>query len=450
VAEITFVGAAGTVTGSKHLLTTNGKRIFVDCGLFQGARNIVALNSVPLPVAPADVDAIVITHGHIDHVGYLPKIVHDGFKGTIFCTPPTKALMEIVLQDAAGLQQHLAQRGFQNEKHAVPAFYDYDDVERTLELVRTVELETPFDVCGASATFHNSGHIIGSAFVKIATEGKQLVFSGDIGRYGRPLLFDPVAIGDADVILCESTYGDRIHPKDPLGELGDALVNAVQLAGAVIIPAFAVERSQDMLLAIGALQKTHAELATVPVDLDSPMAAKVDALFDAFPDAHRRVDGASANRPFACANLRVDATTEESKALNDMTGAHIIVSASGMATGGRVLHHLHQHLADRKATILFVGYQPTGTLGNALTHGATTVHIFGDILPVRAKVVNVGGYSAHADQNDLLRWLSTCTRNPQFYAIHGEPGSAQALASVVAARLGYSASVAHRGTTVSV
>lgn len=450
MADITFVGAAGTVTGSKHLLTTNGKRIFVDCGLFQGPRSIAELNAVPLPVSPADVDAIVITHGHIDHVGYLPKIVRDGFHGTIFCTPPTKALMEIVLQDAAGLQQHLLQRGFQNEKHAAPPFYNDQDVERTLELVRTVALETPFDVCGTAATFHNSGHIIGSAFVKIATEGKQLVFSGDIGRYGRPLLFDPVAIGDADVILCESTYGDRIHPPDPLGELGNALVDGVQRAGTIVIPAFAVERSQDLLLAIGELQKTRPELAPVPVDLDSPMAAKVDALFDAFPDAHRRVDGASANHPFACANLRVDISTDESKALNTMDGAHIIVSASGMATGGRVLHHLHQHLADRKATIVFVGYQPTGTLGNALIHGVQTAQIFGDILPVRATVVNVGGYSAHADQNDLLRWLSTCTRNPRFYAIHGEPGSAQALASVVTARLGYNASVAHRGTTVSV
>lgn len=450
MAEITFVGAAETVTGSKHLVTTNGKHFFVDCGLFQGARDVVALNAVPLPVAPADVEAIVVTHGHIDHVGYLPKIVRDGFRGTIFCTPPTSKLMEIVLEDAAGLQEHLAQRGYQNEKHAPPPFYAPEDVERTLKLVRQVDYETPFDVCGATATFHNSGHIIGSAFVKLLIENKQVVFSGDVGRYGRPLLFDPAPIGPADAILCESTYGDRLHPADPAAELGNALVDAVRRGGAIVIPAFAVERSQDLLLAIGRLQKERPELAAIPVDLDSPMAAKVGALFDSFPDSHRRVDGESPNRPFACANLRVDTSTEESKALNDMPGCHIVISASGMATGGRVLHHLHRHLTERNATIIFVGYQPTGTLGNALIHGAQTARIFGDTLPVRATIVNVAGYSAHADQKDLLRWLATCTTKPRFYAIHGEPGSAQALCSAVASTLGWEAAVAHRGNSVTV
>lgn len=450
MAEITFVGAAETVTGSKHLVSTNGKHFFVDCGLFQGPRDVAALNAVPLPVAPADVEAVIVTHGHIDHVGYLPKFVRDGFRGPVFCTPPTSALMEIVLQDAAGLQQHLVQRGYQHEKHAPPPFYDPADVERTLKLVRQVEYETPFDVCGATAEFHNSGHIIGSAFVKMSIEGKQVVFSGDVGRYGRPLLFDPAPIGDASTILCESTYGDRVHPADPAAELGNALVDAVRRGGAIVIPAFAVERSQDLLLAIGRLQKEHPELATIPVDLDSPMAAKVDALFDDFPGAHRRVDGDSANTPFACANLRVDVTTEQSKALNTMPGSHIVISASGMATGGRVLHHLHQHLTERNATVVFVGYQPTGTLGNALIHGAQSVRIFGDTLPVRATVVNVAGYSAHADQNDLLRWLSTCTAKPRFFAIHGEPGSAQALCTAVADRLGWDAAVAHRGNTITV
>lgn len=450
MAEITFAGAAETVTGSKHLVTTNGKRFFVDCGLFQGTRDVTALNSLPLPAPAESIQAVVITHGHIDHVGYLPKLVRSGFRGPVYSTPPTKALMRIVLEDAAGLQQHLRDRGFHNEKHAPPPFYDDADVQRTMELVQDVPLHQPFDVCGTQATFSNSGHIIGSAFVKILVENKTLVFSGDVGRYGRPLLYDPEEIGAADVIVCESTYGDRIHPADPLAELGSAILEGVKRGGTVVIPAFAVERSQDLLLAIGKLQQLHPELANVPVDLDSPMAAKVDALFDDFPDSHRRVDGESANRPFACANLRVDVSTDQSKALNKLRGPNIIVSSSGMLNGGRVLHHLHNHIADKDSTIIFVGYQSTGTLGAELIRGVETVRLFGDVLPVCAQIINVRGYSAHADRNGLLRWLSTCTTKPHFYAVHGEQGAATVLCEAVQNQLHWTTDVAHRGTTVTI
>ena len=304
MAELTFVGAAGTVTGSKHLLTlANGKHVYVDCGLFQGTHATEALNDAPLPIPPAQTDAIVITHGHIDHVGYLPKIVHDGYRGPIYCTPATAGLMDIVLGDAAHLQQHLHQRGFHHEKCAPPPFYDEDDVAATLKLLETVELETDFDVCGATLRYHNAAHILGSAFIDAHIEGKRVIFSGDLGRYGRPLLYDPAPLDTADVVVCETTYGDRIHPPDALGDFEKTLLAGIARGGPIVIPAFAVERTQDILYSIGLLQAKHPEIARTPVHLDSPMAIKVDALFARFPDAHKPfID--TPDRPFGCATSR--------------------------------------------------------------------------------------------------------------------------------------------------
>ena len=228
MAELTFVGAAGTVTGSKHLLTVGDKHLYVDCGMFQGSRDTVALNDAPLPIPAAQTDAIVLTHGHIDHVGYLPKIVHDGFHGPVYCTPATAGLLEIVLEDAAHLQQHMAQRGLEHERaRHIPAFYDDDDVQATLKLLKTIDLETDFEVCGVPMRYHNAGHILGSAFIDARVEGKRVIFSGDLGRYGRPLLYDPTDLDTADVVVCESTYGDRLHPPDALGDLEKTLLAGI-------------------------------------------------------------------------------------------------------------------------------------------------------------------------------------------------------------------------------
>lgn len=449
MAELTFVGAAGTVTGSKHLLTVGGKHIFVDCGLFQGVVDVRTLNDVPLPIPAAQIDAVVITHGHLDHVGYLPKLVHDGFKGPIYCTPPTQAVMNVVLDDSAHLQQELQERGFQHQRpYSPPMYYDQADVDRTMKLTRTVDLGTTFDVAGVRATFHNAGHIIGSAFAAFEFEGKRVVFSGDLGRYDRPILQDPEAIGAADVLVCESTYGDRVHPPDSLDELRAALLGGIERGGAIVIPAFAIERSQDLLYAIGRLQRSDATLATLPVHLDSPMAEKVDAIFERFPDAHKPIPNDSPTTPFGIENFTEHETTQESKALNDVDGPHVIISASGMASGGRILHHLHNHIADSRATIVFAGYQSAGTLGYILTHGAHTVRLYGDALPVRAKIVLMQGFSAHADRHDLQRWLGTCTTKPHLYAVHGEAPSAAALATMADTAFGWAADVAKRGTTV--
>jgi len=451
VAELTFVGAAGTVTGSKHLLHIGGRYAFVDCGLFQGVVDVRALNDAALPVPAGEIGAVIVTHGHLDHVGYLPKLVRDGFRGPIYCTPPTRGLMQIVLDDSAHLQRELVQRGYHHERpHALPPYYGEADVAATMRLVRTVELETPFDLLGvATVTYHNAGHIIGSAFAGVEFEGKRAVFSGDLGRYDRPLLYDPAPIGHADVLVSESTYGDRIHPPDPSGELRAALLRAIQRGGVTVIPAFAVERSQDVLLAIARLQAADASIAALDVYLDSPMAAKVDQLFDAFPNDHKPIPRDAANAPFGVRNFKVTVGSDESKALNALRGGAIIVSASGMASGGRILHHLHNRLADRNATIVFPGYQSVGTLGFLLTHEAKSVRIFGDTLPVRAAIEHLAGFSAHADQNDLRRWFSTCTGRPRLYAVHGEVESATAVATLATTMLGWPAQVARRGTTVA-
>ena len=450
MAELTFIGAAGTVTGSKHLLTTNGHHILVDCGLFQGTHDIVALNSVPLPIKPSDIESVVITHGHIDHVGYLPKLVHDGFRGTIYATPATRALMNIVLEDAVGLQTHLNQRGLNEEHYAPPPFYNEADVQRTIQMTTGIELEQPFTVGGMGATYRNAAHIIGSAFVEFTLGDRRIVFSGDLGRYKRALLYDPETIGSADVLICESTYGDRVHPPDALAALGETLAQGIARGGAIVIPAFAVERSQEILLSIGQLQRADSRFANVPVYLDSPMAAQVDSLFEKYPKSHRPIAFDTNGTPFGCENLTVAISTDESKAINSVRGPHIIVSASGMAAGGRVLHHLYNNIPDAKATILFVGYQSMGTLGFFLTHGAPTIKIFGDQLPVHTAVGLISGFSAHADRNEIQQWFDTCDTKPAFYAVHGDPVAAQALCDLVRSKYNWVASAAARGTTVSV
>jgi metallo-beta-lactamase family protein len=450
VAELTFVGAAGTVTGSKHLLTLDGRHFFIDCGLFQGVVDVRALNDVPLPVPAKEIDAVVITHGHLDHIGYLPKLVRDGFAGPVYCTPPTQALMQIVLDDAAHLQQELHDRGFHHERpHAPPMYYEPADVVATMRLVRPAPLAQPFDLCGvATAAYHNAGHIIGSAFVAVEFGDKRVVFSGDVGRYQRPLLYDPDPIGPADVLVSESTYGDRMHPPDPSAALLDALVEAIDRGGPIVMPAFAVERSQDMLLTLAHLQERDERVARLPIHLDSPMAAKVDRLFAEFPDAHRPIPHDGAATPFGVRNFTLHVTTEESKELNALTGSAVIVSASGMAAGGRILHHLHNHLSDPRATVIFPGYQSAGTLGYLLVHGAHSVRIYGDTVPILAKIVHLSGFSAHADQSDFRRWFATCPSKPHLYAVHGEVESATAVATLAQAAFGWPAEVAQRGTTV--
>jgi metallo-beta-lactamase family protein len=448
VSNLTFLGAAGTVTGSKHLVENGGQRFLLDCGLFQGSRDIEVLNALPLPFAPATLAAVIVTHGHLDHVGYLPKLVRDGYRGRIYCTPATAGVMQIVLEDAANLQEHLTARGFHHQVASrMPFLYDRRDVATTMECVQTIPLESPWAAAGATFRFHDAGHILGAAYVEALVSGTRLVFSGDLGRYGTTLLRDPAPLGEADVIVCESTYGDRHHEPDADGAFHRILTAALARGGPIILPAFAVERTQSLLVAIGMLQRKDPALATVPVHVDSPMAARVNDLFSRFPEAHKAIAGGSPEH-FGCRNLRVHVTSAESKELNHLAGPAIVIASSGMANGGRVLYHLHRRLTDPDATIVFAGYQVEGTLGRSIVDGAKQVRIFGDRLAVLAQIEYFDGFSAHADQSELLRWLATRTTKPRFYAVHGEPQAAQALCEAVHQRLGLDTVVATRGLTI--
>ncbi len=446
--SLTFLGAAGTVTGSKHLVENGNERFLLDCGLFQGTPEIEALNADPLPFAPGALGAVIVTHGHLDHVGYLPKLVHDGYRGPIYCTPATAGVMQIVLEDAAKLQEHLAARGFHHELGCrMPFLYDGGDVATTMERVKTIPLETAFSAAGATFRFHDAGHILGAAYIEALVEGRRLVFSGDIGRYGNTLLNDPASLSEADAVLCESTYGDHDHDPDAEGTLHHMLTAAIARGGPVILPAFAVERTQTLLVAIGMLQRKDPALATLPVHVDSPMAAHVNQLFSRFPEAHKPVSDGSPT-DFGCRNLRVHITSDESKELNHIARPEIIIASSGMASGGRVLYHLHHRLSDPSATIIFVGHQVKGTLGRAIIEGAKQVRIFGDRLRVRAHVDFFDAFSAHADQSELLRWLGTLKNRPRLHAVHGDPRAATALCAAARERLGLDARVAARGATI--
>ena len=449
MAELTFVGAAGTVTGSKHLVTTAGKHFFIDCGLFQGPREVEALNHAPLPIAPVNLDGIVITHGHLDHVGYLPKIVRDGYRGPIYCTPPTADVIEIVLEDAAHLQRQMHDRGFHHERsHGLAPFFTDADVHATLRQLEPIPLETDFTLAGASLRYHNAGHIIGAAYVAMECEGRRTIFSGDVGRYGTALLADPSALDHADTVLCESTYGNRIHPADSLESLRTTLLAGIERGGPLLMPTFALERAQDLLVAIGELQRSEPRIAALPVHLDSPMAIKVDAVFARYPNAWK-ASPEWRDFPFGCRNVTLDVTPEQSKTINDLRMPAIVIASSGMATGGRILHHLHRHLCNPSATIVFPGYQVHGTLGRLLIDGASPVRIFGDLLTVRATVVHLPGFSAHADQSEILRWLAPLgSKDVRAYLVHGEPGSIAALAALLNER-GFIARGGQRGETVA-
>lgn len=446
MAQLTFLGAAGTVTGSKHLLSYDDRSVLVDCGLYQGAPAVEALNRERLPIRPYDLDAVVVTHGHLDHVGFLPSIVRLGFHGPIYCTPATADVMEIVLEDAAAIQEHMHARGLHHERsHGLPLLYDRGDVERTLGLVKPVVLGAEVAVVGATVRFHDAGHIIGAAFVEVLLDGRRTIFSGDVGRYGRRLLGDPAPLAEPDVVVCEATYGDRLHPEHSLEALEAMLLAGIGRGGPILIPAFAVERSQEILFAIGLLQQRNAEIARLAIHLDSPMAIAVDRLFARHPQAHKPLPDVTT---FGCRNLTLHVTSDDSKQLNRVDGPAVIVASSGMASGGRVLYHLHRLLRSPAATVAFVGYQGIATLGRRLVEGADHVRIFGDTLAVRANIVQVGGFSAHADQAELLRWLSTAKSKPHVYVVHAEPPAAATFAALVTERLGLAATVATRGGVV--
>lgn len=448
--DLTFLGAAGTVTGSKTLVRSDDARLLVDAGLFQGLRNLRRRNWDPLGFPAVNLDAVVVSHAHLDHCGYLPALVRQGFNGRILLTPQAAALAEIVLRDSAKLQEedakYAAGKGF--SKHRTPKpLYDSDDVERTLPLFEPLEFGEQRMVGDIPVCLHVAGHILGSASPHVGP----VVFSGDLGRQGHPMLRPPTPIPAARAIVVESTYGDRRHPQDPQTALCDAINRTVSRGGSVVIPAFAVDRTEVLLLALQDMMRAG-RIPQLPVFVDSPMALRgLEVYRSALASQSADVRPDVPPDVFEWSMLRVAASADESEALNAPARPCIMVSASGMATGGRVLHHLKAMLPDPRHTVVLTGYQAVGTRGRDLAEGADAVKIHGQYVPVRAEVVNALGWSVHADSDELLAWLRTAPEAPSVvYVVHGEPAAASALASRIGSELGWLAVVARDGERVRV
>lgn len=457
-ATLQFLGAAGTVTGSKHLADIDGDRILLDCGLFQGLKQLRERNWKPLPFAGESIDAVVLSHAHVDHSGALPLLVKQGFEGPIFCTPATADLLDIMLVDAAHIQEEDARYAnrhrFSRHSPALP-LYTLDDARRALALIEPCAFGEEFAVTPrVRARFDGAGHILGSAIVTLSwgeSTPRRLVFSGDLGRYGRPILRDPDRIARADVLLVESTYGDRRHPGDPTAHLVRLVNEAAERRSVIVIPAFAVDRTQELLYALRDLED-RGVVPALPIYLDSPMAIRVTDLYlrhreEHDPDMRRQVERGSS--PLLPRHCRFTPQPEDSRALNELGGPMILVSASGMATGGRVLHHLARRLPDPGTTVLLIGYQAAGTRGRTLEEGGQALWIHGREVPVRARVVKIDGFSAHADQGEILRWLGGFERPPgATYCVHGEPQASDTLAAEIRHRLRWPARVAGDGQLI--
>ncbi len=435
--KLAFHGGAGTVTGSKFLLTANRDRILIDCGLFQGLKELRLQNWDHPPFEPSAIKAVVITHAHIDHTGYLPLLVNRGFKGPIYCTPATADLMEYLLPDAARLQEEDAayanRKGFSKHKPALPLFTE-DDAWRALHHVKTVDFDTWFSVGESFVRFQPAGHILGSAVVEVSAplgDGETtLAFSGDLGRYDMPLHIDPDPVPACDTLVLESTYGNRIHDPAPLGEqVVRELREPLRRGATVLIPSFAVARAQLVTLVLRELIDAGA-LPEVPIHMDSPMAVDVTRTYNRYlegDDLDEDIHGATSRRLFP-RNVTFHHTVDESKALNNLRGPRIIISASGMLTGGRVLHHLQRLAPDPANVIALVGFQPAGTRGRKLLEGAQYIRMHGGDYPVRANVVSLEGFSAHADQDELVQWSCGDHGAPRdIFLAHGEPEAVDAL-----------------------
>ncbi|CCJ49588.1 MULTISPECIES: MBL fold metallo-hydrolase RNA specificity domain-containing protein [Bordetella] len=440
---LTCLGGAGTVTGSKHLLRHGDTRLLVDCGLFQGLKNLRELNWQPLPVAPADVDAVVLTHAHLDHCGYLPRLVAEGFRGRIHATPATRDVAELILLDSANLQEKDAEfanrKGYSRHAPALP-LYRVVDAERALARFSDVALHRETALPGgATLTLRRAGHILGAATAQIDIGGMRVVFSGDLGRYNDPVMHDPEDVRNADYLVIESTYGNRRHDAaDPVEALGAVIERTVLRGGTVVIPAFAVGRAQTLIHALWKLRQAG-RLHNVPVYLDSPMATSATELLARHASEHKL---SAQDCEAACAAVTYVRDVEGSKALSANRYPKVIISASGMATGGRVLHHMAAFGADHRNTLLFAGFQAAGTRGRKLLDGATETRIYGQWMPVRAEVAELPMLSAHADSDELMRWLAGFQEAPRrVFIVHGEPQASQALRERIQRELNWQAIV---------
>jgi metallo-beta-lactamase family protein len=455
--SLTFLGAAGTVTGSKHLLDTGTHRVLVDCGLFQGLKELRERNWQPLPIAATAIDAVILTHAHLDHCGYLPRLVSEGFKGRVFCTPGTRDLCSLVLPDSAHIQEEDARdanrHGYSKHHPALP-LYTANDAAQALALLQPVGYNRPMPVVpGLEVEFINAGHLLGSAYARVTFGGKTILFGGDLGRYGRPVLPDPLPIDRTDVLLVESTYGDRLHDPDDRGDQLARIVNAAAARGGkLIVPAFAIGRVEEVVYWLKRLEDEH-RVPVLPVYLDSPMAAQAMQFYrqradELDPEMQKRERGVCV---FCTTRMTTVSSVQQSI---DLVASHqpaIVIASSGMATGGRVLYHLAAGLPSPKNTVMFVGYQAAGTRGRSLIDGAKAVRIKGRDIPVEASIEHVDSMSAHADAGEIMRWLSGFVAAPAMtYLVHGEPVALDALKQRVAQEKQWPAHVAGYRETVEI
>jgi metallo-beta-lactamase family protein len=454
MATLSFWGGVETVTGSKYLVESGRSRVLVDCGLFQGLRELRERNWEDPPFEPKGLDAVVITHAHVDHTAYLPRLVRLGFDGPVFCSRGTAELLKLLLPDSARLQEEEAEyrnrKGLTRHEPALP-LYTEDDARAAIKLIRTCpNTGEPTEVAeGVRAGFHIAGHILGSSLVLLELDGagadgkgRRVLFSGDLGHYDQPIIRDPVAPPPCDYMLVESTYGDRLHdPEDPKAALARVVNEAAGRGGPLLIPAFAVGRTQELLYHLRELED-EGRIPVLPVRVDSPMAAAATQIYQRTKEEHDEeyVGVVEQHRhPLRTRSMVTASTREESKRLNEEKGTRVIISASGMMTGGRVLHHARRVLPDERATVLFVGYQAAGTTGRKILDGSRYVRIMKEDVPVRCHVERIGGLSAHADWAEVLRWLGPLEATPprRSFTTHGEPEAAAAMAGHIRDRFGW-------------
>lgn len=455
--KLKFMGAAQNVTGSRYLLEANGLTILVDCGLFQ-EREFGARNWEPFPIPPQTIDCLLLTHAHVDHCGLLPKLVHEGFRGRVYCTAATTDIAEIMLLDSANLQEEDA--AFKKKRHEregrkgpypeIP-LYSTDDALASLPLFSPIPYGEPLVLGdGIKATFHDAGHVLGSSMITISVshsgEHRTILFSGDIGRPNAPILRDPTTFAEADYILMEATYGDRLHekPSTIANRLAEVVNSTLEKGGNIIVPSFALERAQEVLYYLNRLLMDR-QIPSIVVFLDSPMAARVTDVFERHPDLYDQEMSwlVRSNRsPFDLPGLKMVRTIDESKAINHIKGSAMIIAGSGMCTGGRVKHHLVANISRPQSTVMFVGYQAVGTLGRYIVEGAKEVRILGQNYPVHARIEQIQGFSAHADRDELLGWVSHLQTPPRrVFVCHGEPDSCNSFAGLLRRQTGWEISV---------
>jgi metallo-beta-lactamase family protein len=459
--KLTFLGAAQTVTGSRYLLEAEGKRLLIDCGLYQ-ERDLKSRNWDPFPVPPSSIDAVLLTHAHIDHCGYLPRLVHDGFKGPVFGTFPTGEIAKIVLMDSAKLQsEDAAFKRKRHEKegrqapHPEAALYSPDDVEACCSHFQSVSYRQTFSIGDAiRVTYFDAGHILGSASIRVEAGKSSVLFSGDLGRWDRPILEDPEYCPPTRYVVMESTYGDRDHEQTNLiaDNFADVIIDTHKRGGNLIIPSFAIERSQEVLYYLNQLILAN-RIPRIMVFVDSPMANSVTRVFEKhldLMDADMQRLIRKNQSPFHFSALSMTQTVDDSKAINNISGTAAIIAGAGMCTGGRIKHHLANNISKPSATVLFVGYQAVGTLGRIILDGVSPVRILGQSYPVRARIAQLPGFSAHADRGELIKWLSRLQTPPQHvFVTHGEPSASQTFADALKELRGFNTSVPAYNNTVT-